>query len=75
MVRKITIEKRVDDVGRNAGPYIIFISFIGPPQASHFIILLFIIVGPIFIWWQVGHIVIAISAIDKLNSPPIWQDP
>lgn len=29
--------------------YIIFISFIVPPQPSHFIILLFIPIGPIFI--------------------------
>jgi hypothetical protein len=30
-------------------PYIIFISFIMPPQPSHFIIISFMDIGPIFI--------------------------
>jgi len=36
--------------GRDDPAYIIFISFIVPPQPSHFIIMLFIAIGPKFSW-------------------------
>lgn len=65
-------DRRVAEVfrgGRKRG-YFIIISFIILPQPSHFIIALFMSIGPILISWQSGHIIIAICiVIMNFGSP------